>query len=274
MSHSGTIVFGSTGAASRLSPSIWGDCPQSQLNELGTGYYIFNDFLAAPPTFITGQTVGGNLQLLGDAATVSTGKAAELGGYADFETDGDDNDAWALVTEPIAKIDLHSGNKFWFEARVEIGAVADQGFYVGMVEEAGQGIDVIADDAGATIGESNFGFRILATDTDAFDAVYKLDAGTEVEVLADVTNATAIDSADRASVAADTEVKLGMRFDGATGLEYYVNGIKVATATLATSTFPDGVNMCGVINLKTGAAAAVSAAIDWVAIAYKDNLAS
>jgi hypothetical protein len=243
-----------------------------ELNTGGCGVFLFENFLGGvADTVATGEQrpAYGPFSVDCDDDTVFAFKASELNGYLDGETDGDDNDAFALFTEPMCKIDLNTGQEVWFEARLEVGAVADQGVFVGMAEEAALSRDVIADDAGATIGESYFGFRLLATDTDAFDAVYKLDAGTEVEVLADVTNATAIASADRASVAADTEIKLGMYFNGGDELSYYVNGIKVATATLATSTFPNGVNMAPIVSLKTGTAAAQSIAVDWIAAAYQ-----
>jgi hypothetical protein len=122
---------------------------------------------------------------------------------------------------------------------------------------------VVANDAGALVGQSLVGFQSLTADPDAFAAVYQLDAGTTVVVLADVTNATALPLADRASLVNDTEVKLGLFFDGRDKVEYYVNGVKVATFTI-DSTFPTGVDLCAIVGAKTGAAAAESIAVDWV----------
>lgn len=268
------VKFQEAGDAREPSPSLWKDCPQALLNETKQGTYFFNDFQGPPTGTLAAGEVRPTVGFFGmdaDDDTVLAAKASETGGYVDIETDGDDNDAFALITEPLGQVVLDSGKKLWFEARLEVGAVADQGVFVGMAEEAALTRDLIADGAAEVATESMFGFRIASGDTDAFDAIYRLDAGTVAEMLADVTNATAIASGDRAAVAANTEIKLGMRFDGKDKLEVFVNGILVHTETLSTTTFPDGVTMGFAIAAKTGTAAAQSIAIDWAAVAYQER---
>lgn len=266
------VRYAEPGKANEPSPSVWKDCPRGRLVSEGTGYYFHEGFLggATSAAFLASMTVGsGSMSFTGDTATVFAHKAAELGGWMDIETDGDDNDGWSIHTEPMAKIVLNSGQKVWLETHMEIGdADGDQGFFFGLAAEAAQSQDIIADGCAALIGESLVGFRLL-TGENAIDFVYKLDAGAEVIVASDVTNASALDAG--AALADSTPFKLGMRFDGKETLQVFVNGTKIAEASLASATFPDSVDMVTIMALKTGAIAAESAAVDWVRAGYQSH---
>jgi hypothetical protein len=216
-----------------------------------------------------------NFEMNFDVDTVISAKTGEVGGWLDLETDADDNDAWALLLRPFGEIRLNSGKKMWFEARFELGAVADQGFFVGLAEEAALSRDVVADGCAAIIGESVIGFQVLSGDTDAFDAFFALD-GTDVTILADANQAAALELANSgesldADLVADTPRKVGMRFDGKESLFVFVDGVRVATYSINASTFPNNVNLGFVVALKTGTAAAQSAAIDWIQVAYQEQ---
>lgn len=265
------VNFSQAGAAAQPSPSIWADCPTIELNHQGRGVYIHEDFTggAVSAAVTAAITVGkGELAFDGDTDTVFTKKAAEVTGYLDIETDGDDNDAAAIFTNPLGSIVRNSGNKVWFEARFEIGAVADQGVFLGLVEAAGSSRDVIADNCAALIGESLFGFQIVNGDTDAFDAVAQNNA-TQTVVKADANLSTALGSG-AANLAADTERKVGLRFDGKETVEYYVDGVKVAVHTLTSSNTPSQ-TLGAIVAIKTGTAAAQSMAIDWVRVAFQNR---
>lgn len=240
-----------------------------RLVDEGMGHYFHEEFLGiATGAFATAITgVGSHLGLTTvGAATVIAMKTGEVGGWVDLETDGSDNDAWAIHTEPMARIVLNSGRKVWLEAHFEMGdADGDQGFFFGFAEEAALTAAMVADDAGALIGESYFGFRIL-TGEDAIDFAYKLDGGTEVVVTSDVTDNAVVP--DNASLADDTPFKLGMRFDGRETLQIFVNGTKIAELSLDASIFPDAVDMGMIMTLKTGAGAVESAAIDWIRVGH------
>ena len=257
------------GAANQPSPSIWKDCPGERLVRDGTGYYFHEDFLGgATGAFATAITgVGGHFSLTTvGAATVLAFKAGEIGGWVDLETDGSDNDAWAIHTEPMVKIVLNSGQKVWLETFMEVGdADGDQGFFFGFAEEAALSAAMVADDAGALIGESYFGFRIL-TGEDAIDFAFKLDGGTEVVVSSDVTNNSLVPS--NAVLADATPVKLGMRFDGRETLQIFVNGTKIAELPL-TALFPVSVNLGAVMSFQTVSSSGGSAAIDWIRAGYQ-----
>lgn len=263
------VRFAGVGEASQPSPSIWKDCPQGRLVSEGLGFYFHEDFLggATSAAFLASMTVGsGVMSFTGDTDTIVAHKAGEMGGWMDFATDADDNDGFAIHTEPMAEIVLNSGKKVWLETHMEVGdADGDQGFFFGFAEEAAQSQDIIADNAGALIGESYFGFRIL-TGEDAIDFAYKLDGGTEVVVSSDVTNAAALSAA--AVLADAVPFKLGMRFDGRETLQIFVNGTKIAELSL-TALFPVSVDMVAIMALKTGTTAEESVAVDWIRGAYQ-----
>jgi hypothetical protein len=272
-------MYGSEAASNNrlLSPTVWKDCLRSDLVRNGTGVWFFDDFLGGvADTVASGEQrpiVGRTFSIDCDDDTVLSFKASEEGGYQDIETDGDDNDAFAIFTEPFCKLVKNSGNRVWLEARLEIGdADGDQGFLFGLGEEACQSRDVIADDCGDLITETLVGYRIL-TGEDAIDLVAQKDDSAESVILSDVTNQDALDDAlgsgSKAALADDTEMKLAIYFDGTETLRFYVNGVEVATDTLDSTYYDPDKSLCMVCALKTGTGAAESIAIDWIAGAYE-----
>lgn len=269
-----TIRHEEQGDALEPSPTLWSRFPMTRIMELGLGAWFHEDFFGVieETTLATANNPNiGPFAFDGDAATVLA-RQADIGGVLDCETDGDDNDAFAWYSTPFCTTVLNSTQPWAFECAVELGDVAmDGGLFVGLVENAGLSRDVVADDAGALIGESLIGFQVLTDDPNALDAVYKLDAGTAVEMVSDATNSTAITAqgGTAASLVNDTMVKMGMLFDGKESLQVFINGYKIYTLTIDSSIFPVGVPM-GLVafSLKTGAAAAESAACDWARGAY------
>lgn len=266
------VMYANAGVERFPSPSIWANCPLEDIVLRGKGYFFHEDFLggtaSAAATGAMGGVGTGVLSIDCDTDTVLAFKASEVGGYLDIETDGDDNDAFAIFTEPFCYIVENSGNKVWFEARLEIGdADGDQGFFCGLGEEACQSRDVIADDAGDLITETLIGYRIL-TGEDAIDIVAQKDASAESVVSSDVTANTGVTG--YAALADADEWKLGMVFDGKTTVRFYVQGYEIASTEYSTTYFDYTKALCAVIALKTGAAAAESIAIDWVRGAYEE----
>lgn len=275
----GDIGFSQIGDSRQKSPSIWGDCPNTLLQDKGLGYFVHEDFLGGPVvnTTITSAllgrlSVGNGFSIDGDDDTVLTHKAAEIGGYLDLETDGDDNDAAAYFTQPLGPITRNSGNKLWAEIRIELGAVADQGVFFGIAEEAALSRDVIADNiaSNGVIGESLMGFLVDNGDTNAFDIVLRKDGGTVVNILNDSTNSVAIPLASRASITADVEFKLGIRFNGRDKIYFYVNGYEVAAYDV-DSTVDQSKSYAAIFAIKTGTAAAQSIAVDFVSAGYSSR---
>lgn len=266
------------GAANQPSPSIWRDCRMSLLNDLGLGKYAAYNGMGSGTGVqaSTGMRPSvGDFEVTADDDTVFSNIliAAEEGGRIDIETDGDDNDAWQVHTGIGIGLVINSGNKVWFEARVALGAAADQGFFVGLVEEAAIS-DPIQDNGLLSAAQSVFGFFTKSDDTGAIDALFTLDAGAAVNVVADVTNSTAFTDAGGTAKdfpVADAFTKFGLRFDGRDQLEYYVDGYKVASVTLASGTHATGVAMAPMIALKTGTAAARSGNISFARFAFQER---
>jgi len=269
------VNFDDPGVADRPSPSIWKSNRKTLINDLGLGDFMHEDFLGmVADTVAAGEQrpAFGDLSLDCDDDTVITRTAGRAHGVIDLETDGDDNDAWALFSQPFAKFTLHSGQKVWMEGRIELGDVAmDGGLFLGFAEEALLTRDIVADAAGA-IGTGDYvGFKVVAANPDAVDAVYRLQANAEVVVATDVTNSTSLPAAERASLVNDTPVKFGLFFDGGDRLSFFVKGRKITSIVLSNSLFPTNLLMGAIFGLKTGAIAAESAGSDWIRASYQER---
>lgn len=270
-----TTNFSQPGDANRPSPSIWSNCPNTLLNDLGLGTFIKPSVTGGPvtATVTAASPVLAGFSTLADAATVSSFVATRKGGALDLETDGDDNDAYTLHTEELGKISKNSGTKVWFECGMELGDIGmDGGMFFGLVQEVGATLELVTDAAGALITESMMGFRILTATPSSVDIVYAKDAGTPVVVLAAANNSTALTAAGgtAALLVNDTVRKFGLHFDGRETVRFYVDGYKVASLTV-DSTVAQDVNMVAAYSLKTGAAAAESSAISFIQVAVQDH---
>lgn len=254
----------------QLSPSIWGDCPNTLLNDKGLGYFADVVFLGAPTGTLAAAldvnmiSFGNALKIDADTDTVLTQVADKRGGALRIETDGDDNDAAALFSQPFGDIVLNSGNRLWFEAIIgQTDISEDYGVFVGLAEaDAVDGTtttarDVISDGAAsnAVVAESVLGFIRDNGDTDAFDIILKKDAGTAANPATNVTANAALPSADQASLTDNAYWRLGITFDGRNKIKYWVNGYVVATDTV-DSTIDQAHDYCVVIGIKTGTATA------------------
>lgn len=279
----GIIGYDNPGDAAQPSPAIWGDCPNTILNDKGLGVFLHEDFqspLAITTTTDSAPVASGAFSYKGDTDTSITSVADTPTGIVDIETDTTAGDAGTLVGNAFAKVVKNSGNKVWFEARVAPGDVDDDmGTFVGLVEEDGADEDVIADDPAtnaSVVGESLIGFFQNNADPDAYNAIYRKDADTVVEVLADVTNATALDESDRASLVdgvASTGAgfhKYGIYFNGRTTLSFFVDGVKVATQEV-DSTVDQSKFYAPIVAVKTGDTAAEKIFVDWVRAAYQER---
>lgn len=267
------VDFSQIGNAAQPSPSIWGSCPGPVLNDIGAGVYLHEEFLGIGVAADKGPV--GQLAIISTGTTVLTQKVGTTlqGGFLNLATGGSDNDAGVLYAAPMASIVLNSGNEVWFEARAEMGALDDRGFFLGMIEQAGQLGTLIADNPSTSaqaglITESLLGFVSVETASAAskVDFVFKKDNGTAVTILADVTNAAAITAQGGTvgNIVAATPKKFGFRFDGKRTIYVYVDGYRVFTYAVPAATFPVGVPMGPALSIKTGTAATKGGAFDWM----------
>ena len=268
--------YSEAGDATQPSPSIWRDCRMSLLNDLGLGKYAAYNGMGAN-TGIAGagelEAVIGDFEMTADSEIVLSNAlvAGEEGGRIDLQVPASDNAAIQVHTGVGPGFVLNSGNKVWFEARVALGAAADQAAFFGLVEEDAIA-DVLADNAAAVIGQSMFGFQVLNGDTDDIDAMAKLDAVTTIVLVDNVTRSTAFTTAGGTSKqypVADLYTKFGLRFGGQDTLEYYVDGYLVHTLTIVNGTHADGVALAPMVAFKVGTATAGSINISFMRYAHQ-----
>ncbi len=272
------VGFSQKGAANQPSPSIWGDCPNSLLNDKGLGFFMHERFAGASDSTAAadGSSLGTNVRMANVTGNTIVAQLTNDGGGISVTTAAADNDQAVVAGPTLGPITRNSGKKFWFEARVAPGDVdADMGIFVGLAEAAGVAAEVLADDVAADglATESAVGFLQDNGNDDAFDIVYRKDAGTVTTILADATNSAALTDAGEtaASLTDGTFWKLGMRFDGRDKLHFYVNGVKVATLTI-DSTFDQSKSYAPVIAIKTGTTAAESVSMTLLRAAFQDSV--
>ena len=241
------------------SPNIWGDCPILSILE-GTiaGVMILDDFEKGfiTPTITTLVDVNG-YNCFGSAGATITFDDATGGGIV--FTEATDNESVSMTCEQHPFWLNSSKGDLWFEARIKTSTiVADkQGWMLGLMDTTALSVAVPVTATG-TIADANFvGFHHPEGNTTAFDASYKANGVTAVEVNSDI-----------GVLAADTYVKLGMRFDTSTNkLKFYINNLEqAATKTLgaaAGTDFPDDLGLAPVIGQTLAATASYTLTMDW-----------
>ena len=275
------VGYDNPGGLAQLSPSIWDNCPKTLLNDKGFGVFVFENFQTPVAISTTVDSVPfgrGDFSFKGDTDTSINSVDDSESGIVDVETDSTAGDAGVFVANAFAKIVLNSGNPVWFEALVAPGDVDDDmGTFIGLVEEDGADEDVIADDPASNTSTANvslIGFFQNNGDANAYNAIYKNDTDTAVEVLADVTNATAIDSGSRVSLIDGVAAtlagfhKLGITFDGRDKLKFWVDGINVATQVV-DSTVDQTNFLAPIVAVKTGDSQAEKIFVGFIACAYQ-----
>jgi hypothetical protein len=277
----GHVGFSQAGDAGQPSPSVWADSPNTLLQDKGLGYFGHEDFLGniEIASFADASVFGSGLLDVDADTGVLAPLTGKTGGYAKFSTGATDNDAIALISQPLGTLTRNSGKKFWFEVSFQLATLFDGGIFVGLTTEANATRDVVADNpsnaaaAGLTAATVvGFVSKQTASAIASFNAVYAKAAGTPVTVLADVMASTAISAAGGtiAALAATTDVKLGFRFDGRKTLEFFVNGYRVA-AQEVDGTFDQTSNLAAVVNVKSGSASAKAVSLDWVRYAFQSR---
>lgn len=247
-----------------VSPGIWSDCPWLEiLNDNNIGFGIHDEFLNVGATTAPYQYVG-------DASPAFLGLDTDdyNGGVIRAPiTNTDNNEAYMASgndTGVLGAIDTlaNAGRKTWFEARIRSSYITDMGLYLGLAEAGFVAANALVDNTGDLADGSIIGFHRPAGASELLDFVYG-------------TNGTAhtIGKADIWTPAADTWVKLGLKYDPKIGIYAYVNGVLVTPdPILASATnFPDGEGMLFAFGAKTGTATAINLDADWWRFAQLSN---
>ena len=242
------------------SEAIWKNCPITEL-ALGyrPGFWFYDDFLNYNSEATPGEASGYD-HMIDTGCTVAK-LATEEGGVVRIAIDatGDNDEAWLGTSGVLGKITDAAGANFelWWEARIRIGQLGAQNFFIGLSEEGNVAADAVFDDTGAIVNDDHVAFRILEADPDGLDAIHNDNTGEIV-----VNNEAQV-------VVANTWYKVGCHFDGLV-TKWYVDGVqKGAEAGVlpAATDFPDGEELGLLIGGKAGGATAHTFDIDWWACA-------
>lgn len=258
-----------------LSGNVWRDCPIAEIQQdPSAGFFLFDDFRNFGPTTAVAANVGRYAGLGGafksweDTGGSIGPVAAESTGVIRLATSTTDNDSMALVTNNdisglfTFNTPANSGNKFWLEARLRLNQIVTGNFCFGMIQVGTAADNGQFTDAGAFADKSFAGFCIKEAASATLDATHRLTGSAETTFSAGVK-----------TIVATTYYKLGLRFDPATGLEYYVDNVKklnsssVGYISPSSALFPAATSMLPVFAIKNSSAVLNQLDIDWVAVA-------
>lgn len=140
---------------------------------------------------------------------------------------------------------------------------------MGFAGEAGKKMVALARIKTNDATETDIVFGFQPTDTTPLAAtdgmwMYKADGGT-TWVCNVAKSSTATTSSAVGSTTANTFMVLGIYYNGKNEVEFWIDSAKVAT--LATTNFPDGVNLTGSFAIQNGTTAAKTLTVDYVMFA-------
>jgi hypothetical protein len=261
------------------SPQIWGDCPWleilSQTGQGSGGYCLWDDFILGgiTPAITTAIDLTGGTPYSAFGSAGATITYDDVAGGAIVLTEATDGESVTMYTEQHPFSITQDAGQFWFEARIKVGDIVTlaNSFLIGLMDTTTP-TDIIPLTASGVTADVNYvGFMQPEGDTTTFNASYKANGVTEVEVNGAI-----------GALVADTYVKLGMIFDpspATTGtanqMAFYINGVRQASfKTIPDNTgtdFPADIRMGPVVSLAVGAGAATDTlTMDWWRYAQLD----
>jgi len=241
---------------------FWQDCPMEAIrNDPGAGYFVEDDFtdlgLGGTITTIISNAGTGKYLVFGSAGATIAPDAAVGGGIV--LTEATDNEAVSITTKQSPFQISSLLGTLWFEARIKTNTIVTnkQAWFCGLMDTTAQTVGVPLTNAGALYNCNLVGLHKPEANTTAFDASYKANDVTAVEVNSDI-----------GTLVAGTYVKLGMKFDNPTNvLSFYVDGVKqtaVKTIPNATGTdFPADVKLRPILAQVLAASASYTLTMDW-----------
>lgn len=254
------------------SHEIWHDLPISDmLKDPACVGHVFEDFvnlgdLGAGSLLSRFQTV------FAQSGTGDVQQRLHHNGIVRVTSGATDEDQVSLLASGGVGGDIEisdtagEGYALWFEARVSLVQITDQGWFFGFAEEGMSANDALFPDGSASMQDKDYvGFRILSGSPTAIDIVHNKESGGG-EVVVETAAQTAV---------AGTFYKLGMKYqpirsnpiDGKI-LRFFIDGVETASITSLPATFPDAELMSFLSTLKTGTGAARSYDVDWIRWAH------
>jgi hypothetical protein len=246
-----SIAFG---ANSGIGPSktLWNDCPWDEIvKDPNIGHSYFTHYL--DPIDVTNDdgydidTVTSGA--IDGVATIATGALLVDSAGNASEDDGINVQLTNCGVLPTASTEI------WFEARVQMNdtsALISQ-FFVGLCEVQ---TAIIASGALEDTDDKCGFFRQGDTTGDRLESVTARAAADDI-------------TADVATVADATWVKLGFKITGLSTVEFYVDGVLVETGSTAAN-IPNKLMVLSYVAQTQGASKDAELTIDWVRIAQKN----
>lgn len=235
---------------------FWTDCPMPAYPDASALYVWHEDFIGNV-SFAASAGAAGGWKTAGDATYDVLAAAGSIGGQLQLAPEtGSNNEVYHQLgekgTETYIEYVKNSGLKSWVEFRVAYTSITNvANVFVGLAEEGAAAANFIADAGDDFADKDLVGFVIWEGDPDAIDCNHQKSGGT----LAD---------AGLAGVpVAGTWLTLGLYFDGAETVSFYVDGTVAQTADLDTATFPTGEELSPILALKNGAGDA-ALQVDWI----------
>ena len=261
------LNFNTNSITSGLSTGFWADSPSPASNDMSQGFFYTEDFVAvvldtldgiADVDGITGTnaTISG-WKAVGNAGFAIAQAAGTLGGIVTFRAvTASNNEAYwqmgQLNTETYVEFTASSGKEVWLEYNIASDDITSSAanFFVGLCDEAANASDFF-NDSGADFADDDIvGFYVFEGSEDTLRFAYQ-------------TTGTAFVGVAVQAIAANTFYTLGIHFDGATTVTYYVDGVSAGTVLTSAAGFPDTEELSPMIALKNGAQDRILS-VDWI----------
>lgn len=232
----GSNVIGGTG--------LWSNCPAEGAVAPSLAHFYFNDFLSDNDYNTTDWTV---TTVEAGAGTASEALQDTVLGTLLLTNDDADDDA-DQINFKQETFKLAANKKLWMEINFQVSEATNLDFFVGLAEA--EDLTAVADNMPA----NGIGF-------------HKEDGDTNIDVSSS-DNGTNLQTAAIATLAAATNVRLGLYFDGgATGsatITPYVNG--TAGTAISSVTYATMAEMAPLFMVRNGSAASRTMTIDFIKV--------
>lgn len=242
-----------TAAGDGPSPLIWDDARLLEVMLDPTiGFQYFNDYMGDIDV-----TTGDGFTITAVTTGGVSGVADEQGGVLLVDSQGNataDDGVNVQLTNCMFK--PSADTTLYFEARVKMVDTGDDQYFIGLA-----GVDTTLIAAGVvddTVDKCGF-FRHAASTADKISSI---TARTSAE---DIT-------ADVGDLTDDTYVKLGLKINGLTSVEFYVDGVLVETGS-TTANIPNAVMCLSYVAQVEQTSADAELSIDWVRVLQTGNRA-
>lgn len=254
--------YGIAGEAAQPSPIVWKDCPMGAISKSPGRYvHIFDDFVGVQTT-LSAAGFWGDWLVKGTNPT-ATGLEDENSGVIVIGGGGTAQDEVLFHSNALYDLTMNNNKRLWFEVRLNLtDADYDGAFFAGLAQYSACAADFIVDESEALVTLKDIlGFVAFSSSSLMGDveAVYQQEA--------DAAH-TDIDTSVN-TMADDTYVKLGMRFDGKKTVTFYVNGVVATTLDIDDLSGNSFVNKLAVIfgHKITEATVGEKMQVDWVRFA-------